>query len=203
MNFTSHSQDAVFQYGQLAPKSRYISLGLCFNTFDQNTKRLIRITICNKYNTHTESGQHWFGLWLVVYSAPSHYLKQCWVIVNWTLKNNLQCNLNQNTKFFIHENASKNVVHEKAAILSGGGGNKTAAHSIHEFSSNIKRYFIENFINAHSIPMCYICKRVWKLFYILCINNIFQKYHGFVRKSTWLLSEACWFEVYDFYINVI
>ena len=23
-------------------------------------------------------------LWLVAYSAPSHYLNQCWVIVNWT-----------------------------------------------------------------------------------------------------------------------
>ena len=30
----------------------------------------------------SESGQHWFRKWLVAYSAPSHYLNQCWVIVN-------------------------------------------------------------------------------------------------------------------------
>ena len=35
----------------------------------------------------SESGQHWFRWWLVPYSAPSHYLNQCWVIVNWTIVN--------------------------------------------------------------------------------------------------------------------
>ena len=36
-----------------------------------------------------ESGQFWFKLWFVAYSAPSHYLNQYWVIVNWTLRNKL------------------------------------------------------------------------------------------------------------------
>ena len=36
--------------------------------------------------------------------------------------NKLQWILNQNTKLFIHENASENIVCEKAAILSGGDG---------------------------------------------------------------------------------
>ena len=31
----------------------------------------------------SESTQHWFRQWLVTYSAPSNYLNQCWVIVNW------------------------------------------------------------------------------------------------------------------------
>ena len=57
-------------------------------------------------------------LWLVAYSAPSHYLKQCWFIVNWTLRNKLQWKFNQNTKLFIHENASQNIVYEMASILS-------------------------------------------------------------------------------------
>ena len=30
---------------------------------------------------------------------PNHYLNQCWVIVNWILRNKLQWNFNQNTKF--------------------------------------------------------------------------------------------------------
>ena len=51
---------------------------------------------------------------------PSHYLNQCWVIVNWTLRNKLQWNSDQNTKLFINEDASENTVCEKAAILSRG-----------------------------------------------------------------------------------
>ena len=54
------------------------------------------------------------------YSVPSHHLNQCWVFVNWTLRNKLQWNFNQNTKFFIHKNASENIVWETAAIWSRG-----------------------------------------------------------------------------------
>ena len=52
--------------------------------------------------------------------APSHYLNQCWTIVNCTLRNKLQWNLDQNRKFFIHENAFEILVWETAAILSRG-----------------------------------------------------------------------------------
>ena len=68
----------------------------------------------------SESGQHWFRQWLVAYSAPSHYLNQCWFIVNWTFTNKLYWCFNQNTKLYIHKNASQNIVCEKAAILSRG-----------------------------------------------------------------------------------
>ena len=44
------------------------------------------------------SGQHWFRLWLVAYSVPNHYLNQCRVTVNQTLRNKVQWNFNQNTK---------------------------------------------------------------------------------------------------------
>ena len=54
------------------------------------------------------------------YSAPSHYLNQCWVIVNRTLRKKVQWNFNQNTKLFIHENASENIVCEMAAVLFRG-----------------------------------------------------------------------------------
>ena len=52
-------------------------------------------------------------------SAPSHYLDQCWVIINWTLGNKLQWNFHQNTTLFINENALKNIACKMAAILSG------------------------------------------------------------------------------------
>ena len=51
---------------------------------------------------------------------PSHYLNQCLVIVDWTLRDKLQWNSNQKTKLFIHQNASENIVCQKAAILSRG-----------------------------------------------------------------------------------
>ena len=67
-----------------------------------------------------ELGQHWFSYWFVAYSAPSHYLNQCSLIVNCTTRNKLQWNSKQNSKLFIEENAFENVVCEMAAILSVG-----------------------------------------------------------------------------------
>ena len=48
----------------------------------------------------SELGQHWFRYWLVFCLAPSHHLNQHWRIINWTLRNKLQWNLNQNKKPF-------------------------------------------------------------------------------------------------------
>ena len=45
---------------------------------------------------------------------------QCWFIVNWTFRNKLKWNFNQNTKLFIHKNASEKMVCEMAAIYPGG-----------------------------------------------------------------------------------
>ena len=67
----------------------------------------------------SKSGQHWFRSWLVAYSAPNHYLNQCWVIVNWTLMNKLQWNFNQNTKFFI-KNMHMNISSAKWWPFSPG-----------------------------------------------------------------------------------
>ena len=61
----------------------------------------------------SEYGQHWFRWWLAAYSAPSHHLNQCNVIINWTLValiDKLMWKFNQNTKLFIHGNKSLNIV---------------------------------------------------------------------------------------------
>ena len=34
-----------------------------------------------------ELDHHWFRWWFVVCSVPGHHLNQCWVIINWTLRN--------------------------------------------------------------------------------------------------------------------
>ena len=54
----------------------------------------------------------------MAWTAPSHYLNQCWNIVNWILGNKLQWNFNRNSNIFIQENALENVVCEMASILS-------------------------------------------------------------------------------------
>ena len=67
-----------------------------------------------------ELGQHWFRQRLVACSAPSHYLNQCCLIVNWPFRNKLRWNYYQNIKLSIHENASENVVCDMVPILSMG-----------------------------------------------------------------------------------
>ena len=61
---------------------------------------------------------HWFRQWLVAWTTPSHYVNQCWNIVNWTFRNKLQWNFHRNSYIFIQESALENVVCETAPILS-------------------------------------------------------------------------------------
>ena len=51
-------------------------------------------------------------------NAPSHYLNQCWSIVNWNLRNEFQWKLDRTSYIFVKENAFENVVCEMATILS-------------------------------------------------------------------------------------
>ena len=64
-----------------------------------------------------ETLQYCLRQWLVACLVPSHYLNQYWLIVNWTLRNKLKWNSNQNTIFFVHDNTFKNVVCKMSAIL--------------------------------------------------------------------------------------
>ena len=54
-----------------------------------------------------------FGVKLLFKPMPRY-------IVNWTPGNKLQWTFNQNTKFFIHENASENIVCKMAALFVQG-----------------------------------------------------------------------------------
>ena len=55
---------------------------------------------------------------VIAWPAPSHYLNQCWNIVNLTLRNKLQWNLNRNSNICIQENLFESVDCETASILS-------------------------------------------------------------------------------------
>ena len=52
------------------------------------------------------------------WSAPSHYLNQCWYIVNWTFGNKIQWNFNWNQYIFIKEKAFENVIYNMASTSS-------------------------------------------------------------------------------------
>ena len=64
-----------------------------------------------------QSIQHWFRWCLFASSAPSHYLNQCWNIVNWTIGNKLLWNLNWNLYIITEENPFENFIWKMAAIL--------------------------------------------------------------------------------------
>ena len=61
---------------------------------------------------------HWFRKWLVAWTAPSHYLNQCWNIVYWTLRNKHLWIFDRNSNIFIQEGALQNVACEMVSILS-------------------------------------------------------------------------------------
>ena len=61
---------------------------------------------------------HRFRSWLVAWSAPSHFLIQCWDIINSNLRNKLLWNLKRNSYIFIQENAFEYVVCEMATMFS-------------------------------------------------------------------------------------
>ena len=117
--FTSFLREESTSHRWIPSQSQYCrALVFLWQSFDITAMRNRCLThlpivlhICDN-----ELGQHWFRWWLVACLAPSNYLKQCWDIVNWTLRNKLRWN----TKLFIHVNAPENIICEMSAILSRG-----------------------------------------------------------------------------------
>ena len=60
---------------------------------------------------------YWLGYWIMAWRR-SHYLTQCWLIVNSTPGSISKWNVNQNSNIFIQANAFENVVCQKSGILS-------------------------------------------------------------------------------------
>ena len=86
-----------------------------------------------------------------------HYLNQCWVILNWTLKSKLQWILTRNSKLL---NAFENIVSEMAAILSRA-----------EMCKQIKlkdrvRYCCSSLFKVK----CTFCPFIWNVFCYQFIN---------------------------------
>ena len=71
-----------------------------------------------RWRTYASVNHHCFREWLIAWLTQSHYLNQSWNVVIWMLWNKLQWHLNCNSCIFIHENAFRNIVCQKATILS-------------------------------------------------------------------------------------
>ena len=51
----------------------------------------------------SEQGLLWFSYWTVTYSAPSHYLKWCWLAVNWIHGNQIESQAIQCIKYTVNQ----------------------------------------------------------------------------------------------------
>ena len=92
----------------------------------------------------------------MAWPAPSHYLNQCWIIVNWTLRNKLLWNSNRNSNIFIQENAFESDVCETVAILS----RPQCVNASHQMSSLDQSYWsIIDMINVCEVTGKYICTK--------------------------------------------
>ena len=70
------------------------------------------------HKSSTELRHHWFRWWPVTCLTSSHYLNQCWIIVNWAI---VKLKLKDKKKFFkdqnLKTNAFEDVVCKMSAIL--------------------------------------------------------------------------------------
>ena len=90
----------------------------------------------------------------MAWTAPNHYLNQCWNIVKWTLRNKLQWNFSRNTNIFFKKNALENVVCVIASISSRPQWVKTlrpqCSEAISLSVSVHKQSIMQNRLSRHS-----------------------------------------------------
>ena len=105
----------------------------------------------------------------VAWTAPSHYLNQCWIIVNWTLRNKLQWNLNRNSHIFIQENAFESVVCETAAILSQPQC-VNCPPPLSGLAFHVKATIIPLFIGSNTFQICDVTA-FWCIYVFVCVSK--------------------------------
>ena len=125
--------------------------------------------------------QHWFRKWLIAWSAPSHYLNQCWNIVNLALRSICQWNINRYSRFFIHRNAFANAVCEMAAILSRERWvNKDLFRSLSHI--DLRHRLILTKLLSTLIKLCHLVFKIYCFYYIYAIL-----YAGLNKAISWML----------------
>ena len=120
----------------------------------------------------------------------------CWIIINWTLGNNIKLNYNQNTKFSIHETTYKNIVCELQPFSSGGNelSHSSTAHQLgpsgcempYEYGAS-RHYGLS--LYAFILVCCISC---------CFVAAIYQRRMGGLSIHTWL-HFICTFEKRSYY----
>ena len=95
------------------------------------------------------------------YSAPCHFLNHFRLNVNWTLRNEKQCNFNQNTDLFSQENVFENAVCEMLALRWG-------------FNVYKSIWWLLIWVSVDAIRLCFIC--FWLFYLFWGINTSARKY---------------------------
>ena len=108
------------------------------------------------------SDQHWFREWLAAYSAPSHYLNQCWVLVNWTLRNKFQWSFNQNTQLLLIHEVHLDISSVKWRPFCPGGDEIYNFMATLQLYSNCIRpmYWLFHRVSGQFFMMLWFCKYV-------------------------------------------
>ena len=153
-------EDGYICHGWLAQNTANPSVGGCmetiktpaFNFVCMPLKVTVRFTLLrpnDAYRRHPPRPSL-VQIWLVAWLTPSHYLDQCWSIVNLTRRNKLHWNVNRNSYIFIQENAFENVVCKMVVILSR--------------PQYVNRgYMSETHVNRWQIYAVYFCRQPTKI----------------------------------------
>ena len=116
------SLTSVFRWGRWRGKRSRHSRRMCNPQFYLSGKRPLKNLLHNGIGSLRLNrdwiNQRFFISWRPSVRRQSYYLNQRFNIVNWTLRNKIQWNLNRNYMTFIQENAFESVVLKIAADLS-------------------------------------------------------------------------------------
>ena len=123
---------------------------------------------------------------------PSHYLNQCWNIVNCTLRNKFQWNFNRYLYIFVQENAFENVVWKILAILSWPQCVKAITQTSGDLGigplmiQNTKIFFLRKYVWKIALstewwPFCFGQRS------LTFVVQIRQEYPTKTRSMPWLL----------------
>ena len=114
-------------------------------------------------------------------AKPSSY-SQCCYIVNWTLRNKLQLNINRDATVVIQENAFENVVCEMTAILFRSQCVKHAGHTRLYLYNTLQSYNMDDFTHVSQVHV---------IFNVTIINRRIASLHIKYRKVSNIRRTKC------------
>ena len=139
-------------------------------------KKIIRIITKSKYNQHTEPLFKCCGILKIMHLCELHELKFCFKLENKMLPGyfysgifnrnsdiheyNIRRNNDYQLPIIKHTFAKNNICYRIPKVMQDMPANiksKLYSHSIHGFSSYIKKHFINSYSESCNLINCYIC----------------------------------------------